>query len=150
MEDKDIPFEERKPIKVLIFSYGGRLDAAINFIDVCQLSKTPIITVNAGVSISAGLYILLAGHRRYALRRSKAMIHKGSGGVVGSFDECETSMDDYRRDIDMMKTYVLERTSIPKTLYSRKASKDWFLYADDQIKYNIVDKIVDSIDQIIA
>lgn len=148
-EDEGIPVEKRKPIKIMIFTYGGRLDVTFNFIDVCMLSKTPIITVNAGIAISAGFMILLAGHKRYALARSKAMCHKGSGGVVGSYDDCETGMEDYKKDISMQKEWILERTSIPKATYTRNASKNWYMYADEQIQYHVVDEIVDSINQII-
>lgn len=51
-EDKDIPIENRKPIKLFIFSYGGDLDVCFNLIDICLASKTPIHTINAGVAMS--------------------------------------------------------------------------------------------------
>ena len=149
-EDAGIPVEQRKPIKILIFTYGGRLDSTFNFIDICALSKTPIITINAGIAISAGFLILLAGHKRYALSHSKAMAHKGSGGVGGSYDECEAGMEDYKKYVAMMKDYILERSDIPKATFTRKASKDWYMYADEQLQYHIVDKIIDNLDQIIA
>lgn len=44
--DKDTPVEQRKPIKLFIYSYGGELDAMFSFIDVVALSKTPVWTIN--------------------------------------------------------------------------------------------------------
>ena len=36
--DKNTPVEQRKPIKLFIYSYGGELDAMFSFIDVVALS----------------------------------------------------------------------------------------------------------------
>lgn len=146
-EDQKAGFrpELRKPIKIYLYTNGGSLEAALNFIDVCALSETPVITVNAGRAISAGFLMLLAGHKRYALPHARAMVHRGSGGVAGTFDECESSMNDYKKLIDMTRDYILERTSIPKALYSKNKSKDWYMYLDDQLKYGVIDAVIDNL-----
>lgn len=93
--------------------------------------------------------MLLAGHKRYALPHARAMVHRGSGGVVGTYDECESSMADYKKLIDMTKDYVLERTSIPKALYTKNKSKDWYMYLDDQLKYGVIDAVIDNLSVIV-
>ena len=64
-EDKNIPIEERKPIKIFINSDGGCLNSILNLIDTIKLSKTPIITIGMGKAYSAGGLLLMAGHKRY-------------------------------------------------------------------------------------
>lgn len=81
-EDAGIPIEQRQPIHMLIFSPGGELDFAFSLIDAIRMSKTPVVTVNMGNAMSAGLYILLAGHKRYAMPSSIAMLHSGSALLV--------------------------------------------------------------------
>lgn len=148
-EDKDIPTEERKPIKLLIYSRGGDGDACFSLLNVIALSKTPVYTVNMGVAMSAGLLILLAGHKRFCLKNSTALAHSGSGGAAGTYEQTEAQMKDYQRFVQTMRNYIIERTDIDQKTLNKYKSREWYLYAEDQVKYRVVDKIVDDIDEII-
>ena len=135
--------EQRKPIVIWIYSYGGDLDCTLSFIDVCELSKTPIITINAGVSMSGGLMALLAGHKRYALKRSRALIHSGSAsGIGGTYEQNEAVMADYKRQIQNMRSYIVSRTGMDEKLYKKKQSAEWYLSAEEQLANGIVHGIL--------
>jgi len=84
-----IPVENRKPIKLMIHSYGGNLDSAFAMIDCMSLSKTPIHTYNLNACMSAGCLIFLNGHKghRYCMSLSTALIHEGSGGSRGTYEQ---------------------------------------------------------------
>ena len=77
-EDKDIPEEDRKPIKLLFDSPGGELDAQAAICSVIELSKTPIVGIAIGMVASAASYIYLSCHVRMALKSSYFILHKGS------------------------------------------------------------------------
>lgn len=143
--DKDIPIEERKPIKLLVYSYGGDGNACFSLLDIIAISKTPIYTYNMGVAMSAGLLILLAGHKRFCLKNSTALAHSGSGGACGTYEQTEAQMKDYQRFVKTMRDYILERTNIDTKTFNKYKNKEWYLYAEDQVKYHVVDKIVDDI-----
>ncbi len=147
--DKDIPIEQRKPIKLLLYSYGGDGQACFSLLDIIALSKTPVWTINMGVAMSAGLLILLAGHKRFCLKNSTALAHSGSGGTSGSFEQTEAQMKDYKRFVDTMRNYIIERTNIDTKTFNKYKSKEWYLYSEDQIKFGIVNKIIDDIDEIL-
>ena len=147
--DKDIPVEQRKPITIFIMSYGGDLYQAYALISAILASKTPVRTVNMGVAMSAGLLILLAGHERYAMKYSTAMIHSGSGGAQGTYEQMEEQQKNYKKLIDMMRDYILERTDIDPKLFKKMCSKDWYITDQEQVDYGIVSKIVDSLDELI-
>lgn len=147
--DKGIPVEERKPIKLLLYSYGGDGQACFSLLDVIGLSKTPVWTVNMGVAMSAGLLILLGGHKRFCLKNSTALAHSGSGGASGTFEQTEAQMKDYKRFVETMRNYIIERTNIDSKTLNKYKTKEWYLYADDQVKYGIVNKIIDDIDEIL-
>lgn len=147
-EDADIPVEERVPIKLLIFSYGGDALSCLSLVDTIETSKTPIYTVNMGAAMSAALLILLAGHKRYCLPRSTALAHSGSGGTGGTYEQTEAQMKDYQHFVKLMRDYIMERTNIDKKTMDKNKSREWFLYAEDQVKYHVVDEIVSSTDQI--
>lgn len=145
--DKDIPVEERKPIKLFIYSYGGELDAMFSFIDVVELSKTPVWTVNVGISMSAALVMLLSGKKRFALPHAMALIHSGSGGAAGTYEQSEAAMANYKKQVAKMREYIMSHSSIDKKTMTKNQAKDWYLDADEQVKYGIVDKIADDIDE---
>lgn len=147
--DKGIPTENRKPIKLLLYSYGGDGQACFSLLDVISLSKTPVYTVNMGVAMSAGLLILLGGHKRFCLKNSTALAHSGSGGASGTFEQTEAQMKDYKRFVETMRNYILERTNIDTRTLNKYKSKEWYLYAEEQVKYHVVDKIIDDIDEIL-
>jgi ATP-dependent Clp protease protease subunit len=148
-EDKGIPVEERKPIKLLLYSYGGDGQACFSLLDIIGISKTPVYTYNMGVAMSAGLLILLAGHKRFCLKNSTALAHSGSGGACGTYEQTEAQMKDYQRFVQTMRDYILERTNIDTKTFNKYKNKEWYLYSEDQVKYHVVDKIVDDILEIL-
>ena len=145
--DKGIPVEERKPIKLFIYSYGGELDAMFSFIDVVELSKTPVWTINVGISMSAALVMLLSGQKRFTMSHAMALIHSGSGGTQGTFEQSESAMANYKKQVAKMREYIMAHTNIDKKTMTKNQAKDWYLDADEQVKYGIVDKIADNIDE---
>ncbi len=148
-QDKGVPIEDRQPIKILICTDGGLLDACIGFVDVCLLSKTPIYTVNMQNCLSAGLYMLSAGTKRYCLPNSRAMYHSGSGGAQGSLELIKSSIEEHERQVDVLRTIFLSRTKIDKRTFNKFKEKEWYMDADDQLKYGVVDSIIESLDEIL-
>ena len=147
-EDRDIDADNRKPIRICIFSNGGDLVATYMLIDVMKASKTPIYTINMGEALSAAAVILMCGNKRFAMKHSRSLIHSGSGGLQGDFDKMEAAMDDYKALVGQLKDIVMSNTTIPANVYSKKRSKDWYQNSEDQLKFGIVDAIVESLDEI--
>lgn len=148
-QDKDIPVESRKPIRIYINSFGGDLYQCFALISAIGASKTPVYTINTGVAMSAGMIILLSGHKRFAVKYSIAMCHSGSGSVGGDFEQTQSAMDNYKKMVDTMKTYILERTKIDSKTLSRKWAKDWYMFADEQVSLGVVNEIVEDISEVV-
>lgn len=142
------PVEERKPIKIFIYSYGGEVAACFNLVDIIQLSKTPVYTYNMGVAMSAAFVILLAGHKRFALPRSTALVHSGSGTTQGTFEQTEAQMKDYKHSVEVMRNYVLSRTTIDQKTFNKNKNSEWYLYIEDQLKYGIVNEEIKSLENL--
>jgi len=149
-KDRDIQPDERSPIKLCIFSYGGDVEPTIALLDVCALSKTPIITINVGVAFSAGLWIFLAGHKRYAMPRSQFLYHSGSSsGSNGTYEQTQAYADNYKKRIDLLRGYIITQTNIEPKLFNRQKNKEWFIYADEAVSLGICDGIVESIEDVL-
>ena len=149
ISDRGTPVENRIPIKIYIDSPGGLLVETMSLATTIMMSKTPVVTVNIGDSYSGGCLLLLAGHKRYAFPYSKALIHAGSGGISGTYDQTEQAQKNYKKQVEEMGQYILSRTKIDDKTYKKNKSKDWYLDAKEQVKYGIVDRIVIDLDEII-
>ena len=149
MQDRDIPIKDRIPIKVFIFSPGGCLAETMHACTIFSMSKTPVWTVNMGIAHSGGFMLLISGHTRFALPYSRAMMHRGSGGAVGTFGQAEDAMKDYNSQISDMRDFILDHTKISSATYSRRKDRDSYFSAKEQVQYGIVDHIVESLDEII-
>ena len=149
MEEISIPKEELKPIYIFIHSYGGDLDQAYYLCDLIQSSRIPIITIATGSVMSAGFLIFIAGKKRYAFKQSSLLVHQGSASFTGSASEIEEAQKNYKRQLAMMKTYILENTEIDEKTFKKNQQKDWYLTSEELVKYKIVDKLIDSFEDII-
>lgn len=152
MEDEkaNVPVEERKPIKLMIHSYGGNLDSAFAIIDCMAISKTPIYTYNLNACMSAGCLIFLNGHKghRYCMPLSIALIHEGSGGSGGTFSQVQAQNENYKKMIEMMRNNILSHTDLDTKTLNKWKNKEIYLYADDQIKYGFADSIITDLSQL--
>ena len=148
-EDEGISKEERKPIRLYIYSYGGEIDACIYFLNICRLSITPIWTYNLAIAMSGGLVLLLAGEKRYAMKDSVVLIHQGSSeGGSGTYEQVQANAENYKKRVGIMENWILERSKISKTLYNRKKKNEWYLQDSEQVEYGIVDEIISDIKQL--
>lgn len=148
-EDKGVPIEQRSPIKLLIHSPGGNLDETLAFVALMGISKTPIWTINAGWAYSAAGLILMAGHKRFALPNTQCLIHSGSGGVGGSFEQAEAQMKNYKELVAKMREFILSKTTIDPKLFKKKNSSEWYISTEEMLTNGIVDKIVTDLDEIL-
>lgn len=149
LEDRDIPVENRKPIKIMIFSYGGDGATCFNIVDTILMSKTPVYTYNMGVAMSAGAIILMSGHKRFCTKYSTCLIHSGSGGATGTYEQSEAKMKDYKHFVNNMRDFIIERTQIDQKLLNKKKAEEWYIYSDEQESLGIVNSIIEDINDLI-
>lgn len=149
IQDKGIPVEDRKPIKLFIFSPGGNLAETMHACSIMQMSKTPVWTVNMGMAMSGGFLLLINGHKRFTMPYARAMFHRGSGGAAGTYGQAEDAMKDYNAQMNDMQNLVLERTKISKQAFGKHKDRDWYFGADEQVKNGVVDEIITDLEQII-
>ena len=148
-EDKGIPVEDRIPIKLFIHSPGGNLDETLAFVALMEISQTPIWTINAGWAYSAAGLVLMAGHKRFALPNSQCLIHSGSGGVGGSFEQAEAQMKNYKDLVAKMREFILSKTTIDPKLFKKKNASEWYISTEEMLENGIVDSIVTNLDEIL-
>ena len=147
-EDEGKPVEERKPIWVYIFSYGGSADFMWMFTDMIKASETPIYTVNMGQCCSAAAMIFMTGHKRFMLPSASVLIHEGSGSIEGDAVKVIDQAESYKAMVKRMHNYILAHSNIPAGTLSRKKNNDWELDSETCLKYGVCDVIANNLSEI--
>ena len=149
-EDEGIPVDQRKPIKLLLFSPGGALSVYESLADVISISNTKVIGVNMGEAASAACFIYLSCHERLALPSAKFLLHRGSvDGLSGSYAEVIAMIDAYQEQIEKLCEKIVEKTNIKSEDIEEYMQADWYMTAEEAVQYHVCDKIVKNIDEIL-
>ena len=141
-EDKGVAPENRPPIKLYVVSEGGDVDSGFELIDVVQSSKTPVYTINLGYQYSMGFLIGISGHKRYATRNAKYLMHDGSNFVYNSGAKAQDQMKFNSRVEDRIKEYILSRSNLSSEEYDAKLRVEWYMFADEAKERGFVDYII--------
>lgn len=149
IEDYDKPTEERQPIMLYLFNYGGSLDLMWMITDVIRQSVTPVYTINMGQCGSAAALIFMSGHRRFMMPSATVVIHEGQNQIGGDAVKVIDQAESYKVVLKRMHEYIISHTNIPKSMLTRKKNNDWEINSEDCLKYGVCDHIVESISEII-
>lgn len=141
-EDKDIDPEKRQPILLYVVSEGGEVDSGFELIDTIQCSKTPVYTINLGYQYSMGFLIGIAGHKRFAMKNAKFLLHDGSNFVYNSGAKAQDQMRFNSRVEDRIKEYILSRGNLTSEEYDAKLRVEWYMFADEAKERGFTDYII--------
>lgn len=144
-EDKDIPVEQRKPIRLLFHSPGGDLTVHSAISDIISLSKTPIIGIAIGEVASAAAYIFLMCHKRYALPSAVFLFHKGSIAASGNANDILTLIEDYQQQLNLLAEKIGQQTSYSIEDIESHLTTDWYIRTEEALKYGVIDGIINDI-----
>ena len=141
--DKNVPVDEREPIKLYIDSGGGSLDDALTIVDSIKLSKTPIITINSGKAYSGAFLIFIAGHKRMAYPHASFLFHEGSvTGAGGDAAKFRNFTEFYDKQLEQLKQIILSNTNMTEEYYKEHHKDDIWLTAEDAKELNACDEIL--------
>ena len=141
-EDMGKAPDTRVPILLYVVSNGGEVDSGFELIDVIQSSKTPVYTINLGYQYSMGFLIGLAGHKRFATKNAKYLMHDGSNFVYNSGAKAQDQMEFNRKVEERVKQYILSRSNVTSSEYDSKLRVEWYLFADEAKEKGFVDYII--------
>ena len=140
-QEKKIDVNKRTPIKIYIDSNGGSLTACFTIIDAITMSKTPVWTINIGKAYSAGFFIFITGHKRFAYPHSSFLFHEGSTGIYQDANKFKNYADFYKQQLERLRAITLKHTQIEPEEYDKHVKDDWWFNVDEALKYGVTDKI---------
>lgn len=141
--------EDRVPIKIMINTMGGDISAAMHLSDMIEASTTPVYTIGLANIYSAGACIFLSGHKRLIFKNTTMLIHDGTftvGESAGKF--CDTAKF-LEQQNDRINFFICEHSNIDMETLQKKYRYDWFMFAEDIMKYGCADEVISSIDEVL-
>ena len=146
-EDRDIPPEDRKPIRLIVDCGGGYLSVSETISNIIKMSLTPIYGIALGQVASGASVIYLSCHKRFALPNSVFVLHKGScSGVSGTYDEIVAFAKDYEKQIETLISFYIENTKYTEEEIAENIQTDWYIRIDEALKKGIVNEIINDIE----
>jgi ATP-dependent Clp protease, protease subunit len=147
LEELDKSSGVKKPIEVIIDSYGGYIYhglALISKILSLRDKGYKIITTVNSVAMSMGFMILLCGSERRGLKHSRIMCHQPSSSTWGTLQDMEESVEETLQLWNRLKELIVKYTNITdEQLEDIKSRKyDWFLWSEEAIELGVIDYII--------
>lgn len=135
-----------KDISLYINSPGGSVSAGLAIYDTMQYVKCDVSTICVGLAASMGSLLLSSGTKgkRYALPNSEIMIHQPLGGAQGQASDIIIQAEQILKIKNKLNRILAENTNQPIEKVAADADRDFYMTAEEALKYGIVDKIFSS------
>lgn len=136
--------DPEKDIHIYINSPGGAVTAGLAMYDTMQYIKPDICTYCMGQAASMGSILLTAGTKgkRYILPHSRVMIHQPWGGFQGQVTDIEIHTKEMLNMKKSLIDIMAKHTGQSAKKLHTDMERDYFMNAEDSVKYGIVDKIL--------
>ncbi len=136
--------DPEKDISFYINSPGGSVTAGLAIYDTMRYINADVQTICMGQAASMGAILLAGGTRgkRMALPSSRILIHQPWGGVQGQAVDIGIQAREIVRLKKMLINYLSEDTGKKEKIIAADLERDFFMSADEAVKYGIVDKIL--------
>lgn len=138
MEDPD------RDISLYINSPGGAVTAGLAIFDTIQFVRCDVTTYCMGQASSMAALLLAAGTRkkRFALPHARIMIHQPWGGTQGAAADISIQAQEILRMRQKLNELMAEHTGQKLERIEKDADRDFFMTAEDAVKYGIVDEVI--------
>lgn len=133
-----------KDIKLYINSQGGSVTAGMAIYDTMQYIKSDVSTICIGMAASMAAVILAAGTKgkRLALPNSEVMIHQVMGGMEGQASDIKIRAERILRIKERLNKILSEHTSKDLATIEKDTDRDYFMSAEESLKYGLIDKVI--------
>jgi len=135
--------DAKKDIYLYINSPGGSASATLAMIDTMNHIKPEVATVCVGMAASGGAWLLSAGSKgkRFALPNAEIMIHQPLGGAQGQASDIEIRAKNILKLRERLNKIMAKNTGKTSAQIEKDVDRDYFLTAEEAVKYGIIDKV---------
>jgi ATP-dependent Clp protease protease subunit len=135
---------EKRDITMHIDSPGGSVKSGLSMVDVMNLIKSDVATINTGMAASMGSVLLSAGTKgkRSSLRFSKVMIHQVSSGAQGNIQDNRINQLESEKYNYMLFKIISKNCGKSFEEVIESARRDKWLNSDEALQFGIIDEII--------
>ena len=135
-----------KPVKVLVNSPGGDVNAGMLIYDAIQSSVVPIQMYCLGRAYSMGALIFLSGpNGRYMLENSELMLHEPllGGKIGGNTTSIKEISDSLIKTRDKLNQIISKHSGKSIAQVEKATDHDHYYSAEESVKFGLCDEIVE-------
>lgn len=131
-------------ISIYINSPGGSITSGMAIYDTMNFIKSDVSTICIGMAASMGAFLLSCGTKgkRYILPNSEVMIHQPLGGVQGQATEIKIAAERILKLKKKLNSILSKNCNQPLEKIEQDTERDYFMDAEESLKYGIIDKII--------
>lgn len=136
--------DAEKPIYMYIDSPGGDVDAGFAIFDTIRFISCPVVLVGMGLIASAATLVLLAVPKemRVGLPNSRYLIHQPMSGMRGVATDIEIHAKELEKTRAKLNKIIADETGTPLDQVAKDTDRDYWLDAEDSVKYGLISKVV--------
>ncbi len=136
--------DPERDISLYINSPGGVISAGLAIYDTMQLVRPHVSTICVGMAASMATVLLTGGQtgKRYALPNATIHMHQPMGGAQGQASDIEIAAREILRMQDTIRSLLSERTGQTYDKIARDTDRDYYLPADQALRYGIIDEVL--------
>ena len=137
--------QSRDPIRMLINSPGGHVEAGDTIHDVVRFVEAPVRMVATGWCASAGALIFAAAKRedRLTLPNTRFLLHQPLGGVGGPASDVEIEARQILLMRERLNRIFADATGQPLEKISRDTERNHWMTAQEALDYGLVGRILE-------
>lgn len=136
--------ESSDPILLVVSSPGGHVESGDMIHDMIKFVGAPVKILGSGWVASAGALIYSAAkpENRYALPNTRFLLHEPRGGVGGQASDVEIQVREIVRMRERLNRIFAEATGQTYEKIVADTDRDYWMSAEEAVKYGLVSKIV--------
>jgi ATP-dependent Clp protease protease subunit len=131
-------------ISLYINSLGGAIPSGLAIYDTMQFIRPDVSTWCMGMAASMAALLLAGGTagKRYALPHSTMLIHQPIGGTYGQATDIRIRADEIMRIREELNNILAKHTGQPLSKIQEDTERDFYMTADQAMKYGLIDEVV--------
>ena len=136
--------DPKKDISFYINSPGGSVSSTLAIYDTIRHIKPDVSTICVGIAASGGAVLLSSGKKgkRFILPHAEVMIHQPLGGTEGQASDIAITAKHILKTRDLLNEILSENTGKPVSQVEKDTDRDYFMTAEEALKYGIVDEML--------
>ncbi len=134
------------PILLVLSSPGGHVESGDMIHDMIKFVPAPVKILGTGWVASAGALIYSAAKKenRYALPNTRFLLHEPRGGVGGQASDVEIQAREIIKMRERLNNIFAKATGQTLAKIKKDTDRDFWMPAEEAVKYGLVGKIVTS------